>query len=152
MFQEREEEKLRKKKAGEGKKVTIIEDKKEESAAKKEVNDKVKEQKMNKALQRLKKKREKDKEKEKEAAAEGEAIKRDNSNVIFKSIKIKNMADLLEGQINKTSQDEGDKNENTEKEIKYEENNIDNALNMIQEGNVVVKRKKTVKKFEDNNI
>ena len=104
---------------------------------------------MNKALQRLKKRREK--------SEESANKKQDNNDILNKSIKIKNMAELLEGQMNQSQQNvEGnDNNNNTENEIKKEENDkeedspLDNMIDLMQNQNVMMKRKKTKKKFEE---
>ena len=126
------------------KKVKIVEKKVETN--KKEENDNAKKQKMNKALQRLKKNKEK---KEKEAEASNSA-KHELNDPRFKSIRIKNMAELLEGHIN-SNQQSGDinNNEGIEVEIKKEESE---TLDMLrdQPGNVVLKRKMTKKAFEES--
>ena len=129
------------------KKVTIV-DKKVENE-KKESNDKAKEQKMSKALQRIKKKKDKDKNKE---AEESNSAKHDTNDPMFKSVRIKNMATLLEGQLNK-GQQSGEINENNniegETNIKREESDV---IEMIQNqpGKVVIKRKMSKKKFEES--
>ena len=128
--------------------------------AKKE-NDKKKEERMNRALQRVKKKREKtEKEKaEKEKAEntgnieEGQADSRNTGDVRFKSIRIKNMADLLENQMNKSPQaeegGEDKKVENDNKEGDDGDEAIDKMFEMMQRKSIVTKRKKTKKKFEE---
>jgi hypothetical protein len=132
------------KKVEEIKKIKIVEKKVETN--KKEENDNAKKQKMNKALQRLKKSKEK---KEKEAEASNSA-KHELNDPRFKSIRIKNMAELLEGHINQNQQS-GDinNNEGIEVEIKKEESE---TLDMLrdQPGNVVLKRKMTKKAFEES--
>ena len=127
--------------------------------AKKE-NDKKKEERMNRALQRVKKKREKAEkekaEKEKventENIEEGQADSRNTGDVRFKSIRIKNMADLLENQMNKSPQaEEGGEHikvENDNKEGDGDEA-IDKMFEMMQRKSIVRKRKKTKKKFEE---
>ena len=131
------------KKVEEIKKIKIVEKKVETN--KKEENDNAKKQKMNKALQRLKKNKEK---KEKEAEASNSA-KHELNDPRFKSIRIKNMVELLEGHINQNRQS-GDinNNEGMEVEIKKEESE---TLDMLrdQPGNVVLKRKMTKKAFEE---
>ena len=129
------------------KKVSIVEKKVE--SEKKEENDKAKEQRMSKALQRIKKKKDKDKDKETEESNSG---KNDRNDSKFKSMKIKNMAEQLEGQMNK-SLHSGEINNNNisvegETEIKREESDL---IEMIQNqpGKVVYKGKMTKKKFEE---
>ena len=75
---------------------------------------------MNKALARLKKKREK--------SEEAESAKHDPNDVRFKSIRIKNMADLLEGQLNKSKQSFEPNNYMTNPEVKKQENLSLNSL------------------------
>ena len=136
---------LKTKMSEEVKKVTMA------TTAKKEATDKAKEQRMNKALQRIKKKREK--------SEDVGTAKHDTNNAMFKSIRIKNMAELLEGQLNQNAQQgaEGnnENNANDGEEIKKEditkkeeEENIDKMFDMIKRKSLL-KRKKTKKTFEE---
>jgi len=136
---------LKTKRSEEVKKVTLV------TTAKKETKDKAKEQRMNKALQRIKKKREK--------SEDAATAKHDTNNEMFKSIKIKNMAELLEGQMNQNAQQaaegKNENNANNSEEIKKEditkkeeEENIDKMFDMIKRKSLL-KRKKTKKKFEE---
>ena len=122
------------------KKVTINES---PSPEKKEA-DKSKEQRMNKAMQRIKKKRSEKSE---------ESAKHEQDDPMFKSVRIKNMAQLLENQMNK-SMPSGEINNNN-KEIKQDQNNEDDAfdkmVSMLEKkpGKVVFKKKMSKRKFED---
>jgi hypothetical protein len=123
-----------------------------ETSIKKE-SDKSKEDRMNKAMQRIKKKREKDTEQNAESGNDG----------TNKSNKIKNMASMLESQISKNF-DIAQKNETNDISIhnsKSSKNVVNNkgeddAFNKIismldnQPGKVMIKRKKTKKFFEDD--
>ena len=117
---------------------------------------KKKEERMNKALQRVKKKREKA-EKEKaentENIEEGQTASRNTGDVRFKSIRIKNMAELLESQMNKPQAEEGGEDIKIESDNKEGEGDGDEAIDkmfeMMQRKSIVNKRKKTKKKFEE---
>jgi hypothetical protein len=123
-----------------------------ETSIKKE-SDKSKEDRMNKAMQRIKKKREKDTEQNAESGNDG----------TNKSNKIKNMASMLESQISKNfdiaqKNETNDINIHNSKSSKNVVNNKgeDDAFNKIismldnQPGKVMIKRKKTKKFFEDD--
>ena len=87
-------------------------------------------------MRRIKKQREK----------ELEENKRDKNDIKFKSVRIKKLADLLEEQMHKNN------DENLEEEnLGNEEDNLNIAEEMImnQPGKVILKRKKTKKKFEE---
>ena len=139
------------------KKVTI-----DEAGIKKEKEkDKYKDQRMNKAMARLKKKRKKDAEQAEESA------RKDNkdNDPLFKSMRIKNMASLLETQLSQTisgdinsSKDINYKTKSsrsvTSKEIKEgtEDDGFQRMVSMYndQPGKVVFKRKMSKKKFEES--
>ena len=136
------------KKAKEAKKVLIIEKKVEFS--KKEENDKLKQQKMSKALQRIKKKKEKTEE-------SSTSAQHDLNDPRFKSIRIKNMAELLEGHMNQNQQsgeinEDNTNNTNNENNDKVEEDSKKEESSLIDDildGKVLTKRKKTKKKFDE---
>ena len=141
------------------KKVTI-----DEAGIKKEKEkDKYKDQRMNKAMARLKKKREKDAEQAEESA------RKDNkdNDPLFKSMRIKNMESLLETQLSQTMSGDinspKDVNHNfqssksvivTSKEIKKgtEDDAFQKMVAMLNEQprKVVFKRKMSKKKFEES--
>ena len=128
-----------------------VEDKKETSDKKEQ--DKSKEQRMSKALQRIKKKRGKDSEKSESANP--------NNNDVHKSIRIQNMANMLENQMSHQMPNEGNdinvsnaqsNNEiNTIKKDDNEDDAFDRMVSMLKEqsGKVVIKKKKSKKKFEE---
>jgi hypothetical protein len=141
---------IKSKKTVDVKKVKIMEPTPVKKISSSTDKDKEKEQRMNKALARIKKKREK---------SEGsESAKHDPNDVRFKSIRIKNMADLLEGQLNKANKSFGPNKDmmNPILESKKEENPIkdenEEMMDKIFEMNqrkTIVKRKMTKKKFEE---
>ena len=157
MFQSKSEAAEEKKQEKFKKKVTI-----DEAGVKKDKDkDKSKDQRMNKAMARIKKKREKD------AGQAEESAKKENkeNDPMFKSMRIKNMASLLETQLSQTVS--GDVN--ASKDINYKaqsskssghqeikEENEDDAFQKIvsmlneQPGKVVFKRKMSKKKFEES--
>ena len=106
-----------------------------------EISDKNKEERMNKALKRLKKQREK--------SAEEEA-KRDKNDIKFKSLRIKNMANLLEEQMNKNNNEEIEDNE-ASNSVEKEKSKIQTVEEMIknQPGKIIMKKKIIKKKFEE---
>ena len=123
--------------------------------------DNAKDQRMNKAMARLKKRREKD------AGQAEEPVKKDNkeNDPLFKSVRIKNMASLLETQLSQTvsgdvnaSKDINYKTQSsksvTSKEIKEgtEDDGFQRMVSMYndQPGKVVFKRKMSKKKFEES--
>ena len=146
MFQDKAE-------SGEGVKEKIKKSVTINEASIKKESDKSKEDRMNKAMQRIKKKREKDTEQNAESG-------NDSKN---KSNRIKNMASMLESHISKNFDIE-QKNESNDINIhssKSSQNIVNNkggddAFNKIismldnQPGKVMIKRKMTKKFFEDD--
>jgi len=104
-----------------------------------------KEERMNKALQRIKKKRDKDSE---------EGGKRDANDIRFKSVKIKNMAALLEEHMahnnGGTEEQKNEEGGEITKDSGKKEDPFENMEEMINShhGKVVYKRKMTKKNFE----
>ena len=96
---------------------------------------------MNKALKRLKKQRDKSVEEE---------TKRDKNDIKFKSVRIKNMANLLEEQLNKINNEGIEDNEATNS-VEKEKGKIQTMEEIIknQPGKIIMKKKIIKKKFEE---
>ena len=107
----------------------------------KAISDKNKEERMNKALKRLKKQRDKSVEEE---------TKRDKNDIKFKSVRIKNMANLLEEQLNKINNEGIEDNEATNS-VEKEKGKIQTMEEIIknQPGKIIMKKKIIKKKFEE---
>ena len=107
----------------------------------KAISDKNKEERMNKALKRLKKQRDKSVEEE---------TKRDKNDIKFKSVRIKNMANLLEEQLNKIN-NEGIEDNESPNSVEKEKGKIQTMEEIIknQPGKIIMKKKIIKKKFEE---
>ena len=121
--------------------VKMMEQPKSESADK----NKLKERKMSKALARIKK-------------AQSISVKHDLNDVRFKSIRIKNMAELLENQLGKANMPENtsgdnvplsDRNREDAPSRKEENEQMMDKMFEINRKHTLIKRKKTKKTFED---
>ena len=142
MFNKKEEIKEIKE---EKKEIKFDEKEKEENKIKQDEKNKLKEQKMSKALQILKKGREKMNEKKSENANNNNNF----DDVKLKSMKIKNMAALLESHMNNNVNKDTEENNEIKKEGENnEEDPFDHMTKLIQNKDSKILNKKKMKKKE----